>query len=88
LDISAKEPLQYLRERVERAAGHLGEQAIRERLDTHVVPYDALAVGGYDQITDPDQRAARIRAGYANFLQSRAKALLDPIGALCNGLDL
>lgn len=39
--ISAKEPIIYLRERVERA--DLGETEIRRRLATHYVPYNKLA---------------------------------------------
>lgn len=43
--ISAKEPIDYLRERVLSAT--LGEGEIRSRLNTHAIPFDALNVGGY-----------------------------------------
>lgn len=81
--ISAKEPIKYLRERVERAA--LGETEIRRRLTTHYIPYEELNVGNYAGIDDENVRAARIRADYEAFLEARADLVLGPIAALCNG---
>jgi hypothetical protein len=49
-NISAKEPLRYLQERVARA--QLGEAEIVARLATHLIPFDALNVGGYATIQD------------------------------------
>jgi hypothetical protein len=84
-NISAKEPLAYLKERTERAT--LGEDAIRARLKSHVIPYDALNVGGYTSISDPDRRAASIAADYDAFLKARAELLVPAIRALCDGRD-
>jgi len=44
--ISAKQPLDYLRERAE--ASTLGEDEIRRRLKTHAVNFDDLASGDYE----------------------------------------
>jgi hypothetical protein len=44
--ISAKEPLKYLVERAE--ASTLGEAAIRQRLATHAISYDGLAMCDYE----------------------------------------
>jgi hypothetical protein len=38
--------------RTERSAQHLGEEAIRTRLESHLVRFDALAVGGYEELDD------------------------------------
>lgn len=81
--ISAKEPLLYLKERTEQS--DLGEDEIRRRLDTHLVPFDALNVGGYEQIGDPDERSARIRCDYEDFLDKRARLLMEPLRLLCEG---
>jgi hypothetical protein len=81
--ISAKEPLRYLRDRIERA--DLGEAQIRQRLATHYVPYAELAVGGYDEIADLVERQERLRSDYDAFLTARAEALIGPIAALCDG---
>ena len=85
-NISAKEPLQYLRERTERSA--LGEAEVRLRLSKHLIPFDALAVGGYEQLTDKAQRARRIREDYEHFLDERAQMLITPIRTLCDGQTL
>lgn len=85
LDISAKEPIRYLQERTERASGHLGEAAIKERLASHVCPFDELAVGRYEDVVDPDARAEQIRRDFEAFIQARAEALIDPISRLCRG---
>jgi len=45
--ISAKEPLQYLKERAD--ASTLGEVEIRRRLATHSINYDSMAKGDYDK---------------------------------------
>jgi hypothetical protein len=82
-NIAAKEPMRYLRERVERA--NLGEDEIRRRLATHYIPHDALAVGNYAEIADPTVRMQKVRADYESFLDERARLLLDPITALCSG---
>jgi hypothetical protein len=81
--ISAKEPIQYLRERVERSA--LGEDEIRRRLATHYIPYAALNVGNYEALGDETIRADRVRTDYQAFLNARAKLILAPIEALCSG---
>jgi hypothetical protein len=82
-NILAKEPVQYLRERVDRAT--LGETEVRARLLTHAVPFDALNVGGYAQIADGSTRASRIRSDYEAFLRTRAELRLKIMIRLCNG---
>lgn len=80
---AAKEPIGYLRERVERAP--LGEQQIRTRVGSHVIPYDKLNVGGYADIACEDERSERIRSDYEQFLQARAEEIHAVIVRLCNG---
>lgn len=44
--IAAKTPREYLAARA--ADAHLGEGEVRSRLESHMVPYDALVAGNYD----------------------------------------
>lgn len=80
-DISNKSPLQYLEDRVDRA--HLGEQVVRHRLRSHLVPYEQLAVAG--PYADGDGH--RVRADYEAFLSARASLLLPVLHDLCRGRE-
>ena len=82
-NISAKEPIAYLRERVQRAP--LGEQQIRQRLNTHIIPFEELNVGKYSDITDKDERALKVQADYEQFIHSRARSVHRVVQKLCNG---
>ena len=89
-NISAKEPVKYLRERVERATFDEGqskwaEEQIKGRLASHVIPYDELNVGGYADITCEGARSEQIRADYERFLQARAEMIYEAVVRLCNG---
>jgi hypothetical protein len=86
-DIGAKEPLAYLRERTRRTrlGDELGEQAVRSRLASHLIPFDELSVGGYDEIADESRRRDRIAADFERFLEARADLILPAIATLCSG---
>lgn len=82
-NISAKEPLKYLAERVDRA--ELGESIVRDRLRSHVVPFDELNVGGYAAMPLPAERESKIRADYESFLRKRAEMVRKALAALTQG---
>ena len=82
-NISAKEPIQCLRERVLNAV--LGENQIRSRLRTHAIPFDALNVGGYATIADADERAGKVSHDYDAFLTARGLMALAALKELCEG---
>ena len=81
--IAAKEPVHYLQERTTGAA--LGEDEVRRRLQSHLVPYDELAVGGYGAIIDTAARKSQINQDYETFLSQRASMMSVAIEALCRG---
>ena len=88
--ISAKEPLKYLRERVEHASSdqnryEWAEEQIRSRVESHVIPYEELNVGGYADIDCEDQRADQIRSDYERLLEARAEMVHKKIIGLCQG---
>ncbi len=82
-DISAKEPVRYLRDRIDR--GDLSEQDLSGRLATHVIPYTQLNVGGYSAMSDEDKRATRIQADYEAFIDARADLVCEAATELCQG---
>ena len=82
-NISAKEPVAYLRERVARAP--LGEDQIRSRLSSHIIPFERLNVGGYSCIAGETDRAARVRSDYECFIHERAEAIHRVVEKLCRG---
>ena len=81
--ISAKEPVAYLRERVERAP--LGEDQIRRRLSSHIIPFEELNVGGYSDIAKQEERSERIKSDYQRFIRSRAEVVHRVVRRLCGG---
>ena len=81
-NISNKSPIDYLYDRVK--AAHLGEEAIRTRLHSHLVPYEALVTAGPYVTGDKDN----VRTDYKAFLQKRAEVMLPAVHALCFGRDV
>lgn len=60
--VGAKTPSQYIDERTKRAS--LGEEVVRQRLESHLVPYDALVNDEYDNFL-----LARAEAVHADMLK-------------------
>ncbi|WP_298283214.1 DUF262 domain-containing protein [Acidocella sp.] len=84
-NISAKEPVAYLRERTEGA--NLGKETVKSRLRSHLIPFETLNAGGWENISDAVVKAERIRSDFDAFLRNRASRLLPVIKTLCNGKD-
>jgi hypothetical protein len=78
--IAAKDPVQYLRERIDR--GQLSERDMQSRLATHLVPFEELNVGW--SVDDPE-RGAQIQSDYEAFLVARGQLVLNAIRMLCDG---
>lgn len=84
--ISARYPLEYMKDRVE--GSDLGEAEVRARLVSHLIPYDALAAAGDwpDATTAPPEALQdAIRADYDAFLAKRAEWLVQVIDDLKDG---
>ena len=78
-----KEPILYLRERAERSP--VGEREVQQRLESHLVPFDELAVGGYQSINDQQERQERVKLDYERFLSRRAEIVREAMVRLCTG---
>lgn len=79
---AAKSPLQYLKERIE--AANLGEQVLRDRLASHIVPFEELAEAGWDGVPD-DAVATTIQKYYEQFLDARAELMMGQVQQLRDG---
>jgi len=82
--LSNKDPVQYLRERADNMA--LGNDELKRRLGTHLIPYDKLAVG-YAGIAD-ELRAYRVSEDYREFLATRARIVSLAAQKACAGEPL
>lgn len=82
--ISNKSPLTYLKERADNCS--LGEDELRRRLKTHLIPYDELAVG-YDGLDD-NAKSEKVKSDYEKFLSARADILIKAVVAACEGRAL
>ena len=79
--VSDKDPIQYLKERADNCA--LGEREWRRRLMTHLIPFEALAKGPFDE-NDKDFKS-RVKSDYEAFLSSRAALLEKAARLACDG---
>jgi hypothetical protein len=82
--ISNKDPIAYLKERADNNT--LGEEELKRRLRTHLIPYAQMAVG-YDGMSD-DERRARVKNDYQEFMSARAEILAKAAQRACEGKAL
>lgn len=82
--ISNTDPITYLKERSDNCA--LGEEELKHRLRTHLIPYSQLAVG-YNGMSD-DERRANVKDDYDTFLSTRAEMLAKAAHRACEGKAL
>jgi len=83
--ISNKDPVKYLKERVDNST--LGEDELKRRLRTHLIPYNELNVGAYDELVG-DQLTVRTKEDYKNFSLARAQLLAKAAELACEGQSL
>ncbi len=72
--IGAKPPLAYLRERIQKS--DLGESGIRQRLESHLIPWDEFTDDSLDKTE-----------AYRRFLEARAELMVEALTDLCNGRE-
>lgn len=78
--ISNLSPLQYLKDRVDQA--HVGESAVRDRLRSHLVPWQELSTAGpYPEGTDPN----RVAEDFERFTTARSQLLAAEASRLMRG---
>lgn len=82
--IGRKEPLKYLKERYKWAS----EEIVHDRLNAHLIPVEELANGGYEHITDTNQRNEKIKKDFDSFLKKRAGFFTTAVSLLVDGRNL
>lgn len=78
--IGRKDPLEYLRDRVEWA----GEESVRERMKSQLIDFDLLAKASYKGL-EGEQLAAKLKPDFEAFLRARAKLVHTAVTALAQG---
>lgn len=78
--ISNKEPLTYLKERTDNNT--LGEDEIKHRLRSHLIPFDELAVG-YSDLNTEEQKS-KLRSDFEAFAKKRATIVARAAVLVCN----
>ncbi|MEL6397702.1 MAG: DUF262 domain-containing protein [Cyanobacteria bacterium J06626_4] len=83
LEIGRKNPLIYLKDRYKWSS----EEIVRERLQSHLIPIDELANGGYEGLSE-DEKTAKLQQDFDAFLQKRAELVMAAVQKLTEGRQL
>ena len=78
--VGAKYPGDYLLDRVEKSRAQNPENIVRQRLESHLIPVDALM-----QCTQANSKSRSLENMYTDFIKARAKLVAAEIKRLCNG---
>jgi len=78
--VGAKYPGDYLLARIERSHGQNPEAIVRRRLESHLIPVDALM-----ECTRENSKSRSLESMYTAFTQARAKLVAAEIKKLCDG---
>jgi len=83
VSIGRKDPLKYLKDRYEWST----EAIVQERLQSHLIPIQELANGGYEELSTID-KAQKIRGDFNLFLKKRAELVVKAVKLLVDGRQL
>ena len=80
ITIGRKDPLQYLKDRYEWTS----EAIVRERLQSHLIPIQELANGGYEDLSK-NRKIEKIKQDFDVFLRKRAELVVKAANSLAEG---
>ncbi|KAA0257901.1 MAG: hypothetical protein EDM79_19865 [Chloroflexi bacterium] len=83
ISIGRKDPLEYLKDRYEWTS----EAIVRERLQSHLIPIEELANGGYEGLSNKD-KVEKIKKDFSFFLKKRAEKIIQGVKLLTDGHQL
>ncbi len=78
--IGRKDPLEYLKDRVEWA----GEESVRERMKSHLIDFDLLTKATYKGL-EGERLAAKLKPEFERFLRTRAELIHRAATTLTEG---
>ena len=80
LNIGRKEPLAYLKERYQ----WVSEDIVQQRLQSHLIPVEELANGGYEGLSE-EEKTAKLKKDFEIFLRERASFVTGAVKKLAAG---
>lgn len=83
LNISNKDPYDYLKERYEWTS----EDIVNTRLKSHLIPVDELKSGGYAGLTN-DCKKQKVTEDFKKFLEKRARYVASAVAVLTEGREI
>ncbi|MCP1715468.1 hypothetical protein J2T58_001333 [Methanocalculus alkaliphilus] len=83
ITIGRKDPLKYLKDRYEWTS----EEIVSERLQSHLIPIQQLANGGYEGLSDTDKNQ-KLAADFDAFIRKRAEYIHKAAKNLAEGRQL
>jgi hypothetical protein len=78
--VGRKDPLEYLKERYE----WVSDDIIHQRLNSHLIPVEQLASGGYDGLNN-EEKVAKIKRDFEIFCRERARLMCKAMQKLVTG---
>mgnify|MGYP000855404534 CR=1 FL=1 len=82
--VSNKDPIAYLKDRIDQ--GNISETQLRQRVQSHLIPFDLLNVG-YEGL-DQEARYAKLRTDFDAFCKQRAILLARAALQVCRGAPI
>lgn len=83
MSIGRKDPLEYLKDRYEWTS----EVIVRERLQSHLIPIEELANGGYEGLSEEDKNE-KLASDFDAFIRKRAEYIHKAARILAEGRQL
>lgn len=83
ISIGRKDPLKYLKDRYEWTT----EAIVQERLQSHLIPIQELANGGYADMSE-EEKAEKMKKDFDLFLRKRAELIIKALKLLVDGHQL
>ena len=83
ISIGRKDPLEYLRDHYKWTS----ESIVRERLQSHLIPIEELANGGYENLSK-DQKLDKLKLDFDSFMRKRAELITKAVKTLAGGHQL
>ena len=83
ISIGRKDPLEYMKDRYKWTT----KEVVRQRLQSHLIPVEELANGGYEGLTD-EQKKDKLEKDFKAFIQKRAELVVKAVTELLNGHQL
>lgn len=83
ISIGRKDPLEYLKDRYKWTS----EAIVRERLQSHLIPIEDLANGGYEGLSE-SEKVRKLKRDFDAFIHKRAELVIEAVKRLSEGRQL